>query len=197
MHAPTFYHGGAPGLQVGTIIVPRNKHPQWRTANVLYHGNPAEVYGDFGTTVSFTSDKRIASAYAGEYVHHTGVRTHGQVYEVTPLTEPQHDPDFPNAFPEIARCENGAEIVAVHERVEVEMNPRIMARALGKHLIYMDGSGRRLYNRLGFVRYTAEMRDLGYTRTGLIKMGRWVPKNLLLSGEDIEDMDLPPKLKLF
>lgn len=149
-----FYHGGMQGLTVGETVVPRQNHPMWRGLPIEYNGRAAGSFGDNGTTVSLTIDLEIARAHAGEYLHYDNTRKPGQVYEVTLLRKPYADLDFATSFPEIARCKQGAEIVAVLDVVAVEENPRVKTKALAKHMLMKGGSP--VYDANGYIKYTPQ-----------------------------------------
>jgi len=168
-----FYHGGVAGLSVGDLIVPRQDHPVWRTRSVKYNGKIADSFGDNGKTVSLTKDLEIARAYAGEYVHYDDTRKPGQVYEVEPLRRPYADLDFPTSFPEIARCNHGAEIVAVLDVVEIAQNPRVKTKALATHMFMTNLVP--VYDEQGYINYTPALAKKGYTRDDLRSLGPWMP----------------------
>lgn len=168
-----YYHGGAPGLAVGDRIVPRKDHPAWRERPV---GNDDGSFPEFGGyhAVSLTVDLEIARAYASQYVLPNDRRVPGQIYEVQPVGTISKDPDFIHSFPDMARCLDGAEIVAVREVVDVETNPRAGVKALAKHLVN-PWTGQPLYDEQGFVQVTEATEAAGHTPEDLMRLGPWVP----------------------
>ncbi|MCJ1685381.1 hypothetical protein MT350_19665 [Rathayibacter sp. VKM Ac-2928] len=179
----TYFHGGAPGLVVGDSILPRNQLPVWREYQVNWRETSAASLGDLGDTVSLTTEIAIAIAYAGEYLspeRPPGVRRPGQVYEVVPQAEVQMDPDFPASFPTIARCEKGARVAAVHNIVQVEMNPRVIVKALGQHFVYLIPGYPPVYDADGYIQHLPEWTKWGAEPSDLRKLGPWMPWALVV-----------------
>jgi len=168
-----YYHGGAPGLAVGDRIVPRKDHPEWREHPVVRADGSFPEFGEYHA-VSLTTDLDVARVYASQYVLPNDRRVPGQVYEVQPVGKVSVDQDFIHSFPDMARCLEGAEIVAVHEVVDVEMNPRVGVKALAKHLVD-PWTGQPLYDENGFARVTEATQADGHTREDLMRLGPWVP----------------------
>lgn len=177
--AQTFFHGGIDGLRPGQIIIPRNKHPLWARINVSWQGVPAHELGDSGDTVSLTTDLEVAKGYAGEYLSPHGTRERGRVYEVRPLASMEIDPDWKWAFPTIARCKDGAEIVAVLDPVSIESDPRVLVKALARYYAYTE-TGAPVYDDEGYVIFTPELAQLGHTRQSLRNLGKWPEKHRYL-----------------
>lgn len=178
--APTYYHGGAPGLKVGDTILPRNAQPAWQGLEVIWSRQKASALGDLGNTVSITTDINIATAYAGEYLAPTDHKTPGQVYRVEPLQQPEPDPDWPASFPTIARCTHGAKIIEALEHVPIQPNARVIVKALGKHYVFKDGRG-RAYTNDGHLIYHPSWAATGATPTDLRALGPWIPIRLLFN----------------
>lgn len=189
-----FYHGGAPGLKVGDVILPRNLHSIWSQVPVEWNGRPASDIGDAGDTVSLTTDFQVASGYAGEYLHYDGRHIDGQVYEVTPIGKIQIDPDWPCTYPTIARCENGALVTKVEAVVPVQNNPRVLTKALAPYWTYADHS-RKIFDARGYLRHTEELKYLGYSEEELIGMGPWMPPRYVFSWNKPAPKHYPPKLR--
>lgn len=189
--ASVYYHGGIAGLSVGDIILPREHLPSWRGKTVLWRGEPADTIGDLGSTVSLTLELAIATGYAGEYLSPLGQREPGQVYRVEPLRPLLPDPDWPASFDAIARCEEGAKIVEVLAVVQPENNPRVLTRALGRHFVYRDGTG-RTYDEEGYLAEHPVWESFGATPGDLKALGPWFPIHLLPRGRFAPPSDLPP-----
>lgn len=179
---PVYFHGGPEGLSVGDHILPRVSNPCWEGISLEWQGVPAEELGDNGTTVSLTTDRNVARAYAGEYKAPPAVTPAvGQVYEVRPLSDPEVDPDWKWSHPTISRCLLGAEIIAVHERVEPQSDPRVLVRALAPYYTYTR-TGALVYDEYGYVRFTNEMESLGHTENSLRALGKWPEKHRYING---------------
>jgi hypothetical protein len=168
-----YYHGGAPELSVGDRIVPRKDHPEWREYPVGYANETMPEFGEY-KAVALTTDVEIARAYASQYVRPDAHRVPGQVYEVRPLGTVAVDPNFVHSFPEMVACQEGAEIVAVHDVVDIETNPRASVKALAKHLVNI-WTGQPLYDEHGFIRLTEGLEAEGFTREDLRRLGPWAP----------------------
>lgn len=192
-HPVRYFHGGAPGIGVGQVILPRKAMPAWRSVRLVYNGVSAEQLGDHGETVSITTEFAIAEAYAGEYRTPADKRVPGQVYEVDPLSVTEQDPDFEWSYPTIARVRQGARVVAlIGEPVQVQLNERYIKRAIGSHFRHPDGTP--LYNACGYIRMTSAWREYGKTRRSLRNLGPWVPGHLVPEGPAVP-ADLPPLIK--
>lgn len=88
-----YFHGGAPGLSVGEVLVPATRLGLSYEYLALGHTyDPDWVY--------VTTDEGVAAAYASRYVTSDDRTVPGDLYEVQPLDEPRVDPDY-NLFPEV------------------------------------------------------------------------------------------------
>lgn len=192
--APRYYHGGPRGLSVGEKILPRNALPQWRGLSVTWQaGQPAADFGDLGDTVSLTTDRTIAHAYAGNYLSPQNVRTAGQVYQVEPLAPVELDPDFPASASTICRCTRGARIVAALDVVPVETNPRVLTKALAPHIVALR-THEPFYDDEGYIIFTEAWERFGATPTTLRALGPWIPKHLIPLDRFHIPSNLPPLL---
>lgn len=189
--SPTYFHGGIAGLGIGDAILPREQLPAWSGKTILWRDQPAATFGDTGATVSVTLDLAIAKGYAGEYVAPTGQREPGQVYRVEPLRPLIPDPDWPASFRVIARCTEGARIIEVLDTLPPEMNPRVLTKALGRHFVYTDGTG-RAYDEEGYLAHHPAWAEFGATPEDLRALGPWFPMHLLPGRQFAMPTDLPP-----
>lgn len=92
-----YFHGGAPGLRVGEILVPASQLGLSYQYLALQHTyDPDWVY--------VTTDEGVAAAYASRHVTGAGQTVPGDLYEVQPLDELLGDPDY-DLFPRVFfRC---------------------------------------------------------------------------------------------
>jgi hypothetical protein len=88
-----YFHGGAPGLNVGEVLVPATLLGLSYQYFALEHTyDPDWVY--------VTTDEGVAAAYASRHVTAEGRSLPGDLYEVQPLGEVHVDPDY-DLFPEV------------------------------------------------------------------------------------------------
>ena len=81
------FHGGAPGLDVGDVLLPATE-----LGSVYAYLDPMATY-DPGL-VYITTDEDVAKAYAGRYVNPAGAVHPGDLYRVRPLGPVRIDPDY-------------------------------------------------------------------------------------------------------
>lgn len=163
-----FWHGGAPGLRIGTMLLTAEaarRAGRWDTGHLGQHG-----YDD-GTTdvgqVYFTTDRELARAFCCTLAG--GVR--GTLYRVEPIGPVVPDPDFDGH--DVSFSARGAVIVDVDE-VDVTLTPTERAARFG---LYMAWPSREpMYDATGRFLLSAEQRARGVTQEWAdSRFARWTP----------------------
>ena len=156
-----YYHGGAPGLQPGDMLVP---------ASELTVRPPTYAFGDYPAddervyiTTSRLAAEHFASVCAGRVDGRLLVR--GDLYQVTPVGDLEEDSDFPGN-PKYLACPR-ARIDRVI-KTNVQHNPRATLE-VHQHLIWDDGTP--MYDRYGLALPPQTAVDLGITSKDLRTLG--------------------------
>lgn len=155
---PRYWHGGSPGLDVGTVLeAPLAIGLVMPTHHVKDDPtDPAWLY--------VTTDRPLAKGYAGHWRHpDAGPNVSGDLYRVEPVGGLEDDPDYPDLS---YRCRS-ARIIAVEQRA-VRITPGL-ALAMHRHNTWDDGLA--MYDQDGYILPCQKMLDLGVTATDLRGMG--------------------------
>lgn len=165
-----YWHGGWPGLEVGTLLKPPAE---------LGIVMPTHLMPDDPTDPSWlhiTTDRALAKAYAAHWRHEqAGPMVSGDLYLVQPLGDLHPDPDYPTGVS--LRC-LGAEVLAVAQRA-VQKTPGLEA-AFRRYNTWDDDSP--MYSKDGYILPNLKMRDLGVTDADLRVLGiaaDWMQANAL------------------
>lgn len=157
----TYWHGGAPGLEVGQRI-----RPAAGLVHLPMEYQLGEMYGSDPTRAHVTTDQKFALSFAAKVATPEGQTYGGSLYEVTPIGDLEPDPDFP---PEAGAftCK-AATIVAVAQTgvrfsEELEIYSGQFARWDNGDLVYDSD---------GFGLPSPQMRELGITATDLRTLGK-------------------------
>lgn len=147
--APTYWHGGRPGLSVGTILVSRADAKAHRVDTTQYDQQEGYALGvTKPNRVYFSSEREFARGFAALLCIRdstTGVvHQRGALYEVQPIGSVKEDSDF--AGQSVSWCAPQARITRVVEK-SVALNDYAATERIGPHLTWTDGSP--LYNRHG------------------------------------------------
>ncbi len=116
-----FWHGGPPGLLVGTILRPTHLSSQARAAYAL-------AGAEYVEGIYVTPDKEFARAHAATWAERHGTAGDGSLYRVRPQGQLFDDPDY--AGFDVSYVTSAAEIIAVdEERVRLtskQANSRVL-----------------------------------------------------------------------
>lgn len=160
-----FWHGGAPGLQVGDRIIPRSQladtnFDRW----ISSPDDPTDT-----DRVYITTDVSFATGWAIRYANtpYPGARR-GAIYEVVPDGDVVADPDFPAEAG--SWCTTSATIVAVR-RPKVTGPDSQRHKRIGPYLTWSDGTP--TYTDDGYLRAAPEWQEVGVTDIDLRRFGRW------------------------
>lgn len=166
----TFWHGGAPGLQIGEVLLTAQAAVvagRVDTAHALQRG-----YAD-GTTdrrrVYFTTDREMARGYCGLYK--VDAETSGALYRVQPIGAVEVDPDFEGR--NVSWCAPGARILAVEEE-QVDVDEFGAMERIGPYMAWKNGDP--IYSPAGHFLPSPEMGQYGITAPWLAeRYRRWTP----------------------
>lgn len=157
-----YWHGGAPGLDIGDVLLPGTQLPEHRALNAIQEdGWEAMVRPDF---VYVTADQDLALDFA--ILNSQTFGRPSTVYEVEPLGACEHDPDYPKDVS--FRCKR-ARVVAVAQP-EIVMTTESKHAAL-RYKTYDDGFP--FYDREGYPAPNRRHRALGFTAADLRPAGQW------------------------
>lgn len=170
----TFWHGGAPALQVGDVLLTAEAAlaaGRLDTAHSLQRG-----YAD-GTTdrrrVYFTTDREMARGYCGLYKVDT--ETSGSLYRVEPIGAVEVDPDSEGR--KVCWCAQSARILAVEEE-QVNVDEFGAMKRLGPYMAWQNGDP--IYSPAGDFLPSPEMGQYGITAPWLAhRYHRWTPWELI------------------
>lgn len=170
----TFWHGGAPGLQAGEVLLTAHAAlmaGRTDTAHSLQKG-----YAD-GTTdsrrVYFTTDREMARGYCGLYKVDDDVA--GSLYRVAPIGPVQVDPDFDGR--NVSWCAPGARIIEVEEE-QVDVDEFGAMERIGPYMAWENGDP--IYSPFGHFLPSPEMGQFGITAPWLAERYRqWTPWELV------------------
>lgn len=166
-----YWHGGAPGLAAGEVILPADRLRELPAAYRLfgranYPCDPSLVY--------ITEDRNFALAYAHAFQARmdplTGLPTMGWLYEVKPLGTLQDDPDCP---PRTGNYQVNSAVVIRVEEVHVQLSDWDMNRFMLKYTTWTDSTP--CYDDKGYMLPSPEQRRNGICEADLKSRGRWVP----------------------
>jgi hypothetical protein len=150
-----FWHGGAPGLEVGTMLLSAEAAVRAGRRDTAHGAQPG--YAD-GTTdvgqVYFTTDRELARAFCCTI---PGVR--GTLYRVDPIGPIAPDPDFDRH--DVSWSAGGAVIVDVEE-VGVTLTPTERAARFGRYMAWP--SREPMYDADGRFLVSSEQRAAGLTQ---------------------------------
>lgn len=174
LEGATFWHGGAPGLEVGAVLLTAQAAKaagREDTAHALQHG-----YAD-GTTdarrVYFTTDREMARGYCGLYK--VGDAASGSLYRVEPIGPVEPDPDFEGR--DVSWCAPGARIVEVEEE-QVDVDEFGAMERIGPYMAWKNGDP--IYSPVGHFLPSPEMGKFGITAPWLAERYRpWTPWELV------------------
>lgn len=159
-----YWHGGAPGLNVGDDLVPATAldHLPVLYADPDYGSDPAYVY--------VSTSQTLAMGCAAQWGSHFGDRVAGDLYQVEPKGALEVDPDYAHV-PDLSwRCQRAA-IVAVYRR-SVEMTHELSIYGL-QFTTWDDGQP--MYDQAGFLLPNLGMRQAGITASDLSTLGTGAP----------------------
>ena len=172
---PTFWHGGFPGLTVGSRLLSPYDAAAARIP-ISYTPRDRPQIGLVSRTdrVYFSTRQEFARAFAfqTEITTPSGTLTsRGTLYAVEPIGATEEDPDF--AGHEISWCAPGAIITAIVE-TDVRMRARDATRVIGSYATWDDG--RPMYLEDGRLCITWQMESLGLTQDTVDEIVRpWTP----------------------
>lgn len=169
--AGPYFHGGAPGLSVGDLLLPRDALPEWRGAAVGYAASQFDASAEpgQGEYVYVTRLVDVAASFAARFMDRIGGARPGDVYEVELIGKPSVDPDFAT-FPGVAARARRATIVSVVARA-VALDEEQQMRTMGPYMLWTDGSP--VYDVDGYFLPSPEARAQGVTAAQTRPLGRW------------------------
>lgn len=163
--ARTYWHGGVPGLRLGTILLPAGggmlASQSARGASNGGHLQSGKVY--------FTTDELLARAYA-QTLRAAGRGT-GTLYKVEPLGEVERDPDYGEPSPAISFMADRARIVAVVEENVTSLTSEQVGEAFGRFQFWPGPEPYCAPD--GTVRPGPGLRDEGWTYGAFALLPRW------------------------
>lgn len=164
--SPTFWHGGAPGLEVGDMIVPRAELP---LSNLDRHlAMVSEDPTDTGR-VYVTADRAFASAWAIRYSNNPYLKARtGAVYRVEPLGNIGADPDFPH---EAGSFTADRAVIVEVDRRRVTGAPRVANKIVGPFTTWSDGTA--TYTEDGWMTVPPQFRQFRITESEMRRAGQW------------------------
>lgn len=162
----TFWHGGAPGLSIGDVIIPRDELPLSNLDRHLAMIN--EDPTDTGR-VYITTNRKFAIAWAIRRSNSPfkGART-GSVYRVDPIGQVDPDPDFPAAAGSYVA--DRAVILDVDRR-RVTGSPAVANKVIAPFTTWSDGS--RTYTADGWMTVPPQFRRFRITERDMRRAGQW------------------------
>lgn len=178
--ASTYWHGGYPGLPVGSRLL--SPHDA-AAARIPIHHSPRDR-PEIGLVsradrVYFSTSQDFARAFAFQTEITTPSGTllsRGTLYAVEPIGATEEDPDF--AGHEISWCAPSAIITAIVE-ADVRMRARDATRAIGSYATWDDG--RPMYLDDGRLCITWQMESRGLTQDTVDEIVRpWTPAETAL-----------------
>lgn len=158
-----WFHGGAPGLRPGTVLVPA------ATLGLGFHYHDPDAPYD-PRWVYLTSDEGVARAYASRYLDGFGRRPPGGVYEVRPLDEPRTDPDYRASPTTYRRCRRAEIIRVVVDGIqlsEAEQNQLEQAYTMWPDEV-------RVWDADGLINPSPEMTENGVPREWTAMLRPWL-----------------------
>lgn len=169
--ARRFWHGGAPGLTPGTVLLSREQ-PNSNFKRLAPAGAWSAADPTRGDRVYFSTDLELARYYAAQ-IHTvdstTGVvMRHGNLYEVEPVGPVEPDPDFGH----VSWCAPGARILSVTEE-DVNLDTYEATRQGGRYITWTDGSP--VYDADGRYLRSPEQRAAGFDHPLLSAVLPWTP----------------------
>lgn len=163
----TYWHGGVPGLRVGTVLLPAGgdtfASQSARGASNGGHLTSGKVY--------FTTDELLARAYA-QTLRVAGRGT-GSLYRVEPLSAVERDPDYSEPSPAISFMADRARIVAVIEENLTSLSTEQVGEAFGRFQFWPGPEPYCAPD--GTVRPGPGLRDEGWTYEAFALLPRWTP----------------------
>lgn len=172
---PTYWHGGFPGIQVGSQLLSPTDAAAARIP-IAYTPRDRPELGIVSRTdrVYFSTNQEFARAYAfqTEVITPSGALTsRGTLYRIQPIGAVEEDPDF--AGHDVSWCAPGAVVVEVVE-TDVRMRARDATRAIGIYSSWDDG--RPMYLEDGRLCITWQMESIGLTQEAVDEIVRpWTP----------------------
>lgn len=138
----TYWHGGVPGLKVGTVLLSRAEARRTGVdlnADGLRNGQSEDV--THPERVYFSTEKEFARGFAAMHQiaeHTTGiVYERGTLYEVEPIGPVETDTDF--RVGGVSWCAPAARVTAVAE-VNVQLSAFEANQRTGPYMTWQDGS---------------------------------------------------------
>ena len=157
-----FWHGGAPGLEVGTILVPGNQVPGY---SEIFAETPQEDLKALGQGwVYVTTDRGLARDFAAQNGTLFGA---GCLYRVQPLEGLVPDPDYAH-FPGVSYRVRRARVLAIEEQFDGTVSDP--AGAALRYAMWEDGT--RMYDDNGIPRPNSTHTELGVTAEDFLVLGR-------------------------
>lgn len=155
-----FWHGGAPGIQVGKRVRPAAGLPMPNTYRLPgYIADRTKVY--------VTTDRKLATHYAASWAGLNGsFQTGGTLYRVEPSGPLEVDPDYD----QVPGLSYACRLAVVVEIAENEVFPTVEIELYGRSFnTWWDGS--KMYDSKGYLRATPEMLEAGITHKELRQFG--------------------------
>ena len=189
-----FWHGGAPGLPVGTVLVSRVEAARLGRDLAMYDRRNANDDPTRKDRVYLTTDRELARTFAASTCitdTDTGiVAQHGDLYQVEPIGSLEADPDNQTR---VSWQTTQAKIVAVAER-NVSLDQYEVTRRAGPHACWSDGSP--IYNLDGSYRRSPEQRAARFDHPVFQHLPSWSPLayiNAWIAGRPDDDRPDPAK----
>lgn len=167
--APTYFHGGVPGLAPGDHLHSATElgmqvvyNQPWFGAGARYNQSKVYVTSHLGTAIG----------YAARYLVPGGNRTPGWVYEVEPIGPVEPDPDYGGgARPDLASCCDGAVVVKVIER-DVWLSEREQNKVIWPH--YYWDTEHQIHAEDGTLLPSTQMVEHGVTQAYVDLLPKWI-----------------------
>lgn len=164
-----YWHGGAPGLQVGDVLMSRTAQALQPRQRIVAQPRPFDEVTN-RDRVYFSDNQDFARAYAYQLELTTpsgAIVTRGSLYEVEPIGTIEEDEDYAGCA--VSWCAPSAVITAVAD-VDVRMRERDAVRIIGEYCTWDDG--RPMYHPDGRLHLTHQMESVGITQEQLDAMIR-------------------------
>lgn len=159
-----YWHGGAPGLQVGDVLMSRIMQAQQPLQRVALAPRPFDEV-TLHDRVYFSDNEDFARAYAYQHELATPSGTivsRGTLYEVEPVGSIEEDEDFAGCA--VSWCSPSAVITAVLD-IDVRMRERDAVRAIGEYCTWDDG--RPMYHPDGRLHVSRQMESFNISQEQL------------------------------
>lgn len=161
----TYWHGGVPGLRVGTVLLPGGggllAAQSARGASHGVHLASGKVY--------FTTDELLGRAYAQTLRVAGGGR--GTLYKVEPVGRVERDPDYSDPSPAISFMVDRARIVEVVEENVTSLSTEQVGEAFGRFQFWPGPEPYCAPD--GTIRPGPGLRDEGWTYEAFALLPRW------------------------